>query len=91
MPKLDYNPIAIQNEGFGGTIENPEIIVIIKTEAQGKSKKYYKTLVKQFPNWHYLDKYIKDNKLPIISEEDFNTTNVDKVLHLVTAEKAKKQ
>lgn len=54
-------------------------------EAQGKKNKLYKNEAMSFPDRNYLDKYIKENKLEVIPEEQFGAKSVDKVLHLIKA------
>jgi hypothetical protein len=85
MKKLIYKPIAIQNECFGGTEKSPELVCIIKKEAVGTKKMYYKNEVIEFPNRMFLDDYIKRNKLKILSEQDFKALPSEKALQLIKA------
>lgn len=83
--KIEYKPIAIQDECWGGSKKNPEVIVLVKMEGQGKKNKLYKNETMSFPDKNYLEKYIKENKLKVISEVDFKAKLVDKVLNLIRA------
>ncbi len=87
MIKLKYQPVAIQDECFGGTEKNPEIIVIVKLEAQGAKIKHYKNDVISFQNVHYLDKYLSENNLIVLKESKFKPTVISKTLQLIRANK----
>lgn len=82
---MKYKPIAVQDECFGGTKKNPEVTVLVKMEAQGKKNKLYKNEAMSFPDENYLDKYINENNLQIISETDFKANKIDNILHLLKA------
>ena len=73
MSKLEYKPIAIQNECFGGRIgtDSKEQTVIIKLMAEGKSYPYYKTDAITFPDGESLVKWIEETKVVILPEEEF--------------------
>ena len=75
--KLEYKPIAVQDECFGGTKDSPEMTVLIKLAAQGKRNVLYKNTAMSFPDANYLDKYINENKLEVVPEGDFRANNVD--------------
>lgn len=83
--KLEYKPVAIQDECWGGSKKSPELIVLVKMMAQGTKFKYYKNEAMAFPNAAYLDKYISDNSLKVIPEAEFKATTTEKVLHLLKA------
>jgi hypothetical protein len=70
--KLEYKPIAVQNECFGGRIgsNSAEQTVLIKLMAEGKTV-HYKTDAMNFPNDEELAKWIKQTKVKILSEEEF--------------------
>lgn len=68
MSKIEYKPIAVQDECFGGTKEDPRIWVFVKMEGHGK-KTYYRFEVKEFPDTNYLDKWLKETGLPVIPEK----------------------
>lgn len=88
MKKLQYKPIAVQDECFGSRDKNnPELTVLIKLEAQAKNGKRYKTDALSFPDANYLDKYITENNLIILPEEEFN--KVEQVLLISKATRAK--
>ena len=70
MAKLEYKPIAIQNECLGGIKKNPEMYIFVKYEAEGR-RTYYKTGVMAFPNKFALNEYLEETKLPVISEKKF--------------------
>lgn len=82
--KLEYKPIAVQDECWGGkSVEDPEVTVLIKLEAQGKTKKHYKITAETFPNASYLDKFITENNLVVVPEKEFKATEFDKVLAII--------
>jgi len=72
MPKLEYKPIAVQDECFGGRIgtDSPELTILIKLMAEGKTV-HYKTDAQTFPNAEELDNWIKKTKVKILPEVDF--------------------
>lgn len=83
--KLIYKPIAVQNECFGGTEKDPEITVMVKLKADGKTKAYYKNDAMSFPDRNYLDKFISDNKLEILLESDFRALPVEMAQLIIKA------
>ena len=83
--KLIYKPIIIQDECFGGTEKNPELICIIKKEAVGTKRMYYKNEVIEFPNRMFLENYIRKNKLKVVPEIDFKALPREKALQLIRA------
>ena len=85
MSKLEYKPIQMQDECWGSSKEKYGITVLVKYEAQGKSKKYYKTDAMSFPNEYYLEEYISKNNISIIPEKEFRATTTEKALHLIKA------
>ena len=85
MSKLNYKPIAVQNECWGGSQQEPEVTVLVKMMAQWKNKKYYKNDAISFPNAKYLDEYISENAIEIIPEKDFKSTPTEKAIHLIEA------
>lgn len=85
MSKLEYKPIQMQNECWGSSKEKYGITVIVRYEAQGKTKKYYKTDAISFPNEYYLDDYVSKNKINILPEKEFKATPTEKALHLIKA------
>lgn len=85
MSKLKYKPVAIQNECLGDNKNDPRIWVYVKLEAQGKSKKYYKTDVLEFPNRYYLQKFLDETELPVINESEFKADNVAQAIALSKA------
>ncbi|MFA6190697.1 MAG: hypothetical protein WC711_04295 [Candidatus Staskawiczbacteria bacterium] len=85
MTKLNYKPIAVQDECFGGTIKEPKIIVIIKTEAQGAKTKFYKNDVKEFNCWEDLNVFIEENSLKVLPEKEFRADIKTKTISLIKA------
>lgn len=83
--KLAYKPIIIQDECFGGTEKSPELICIIKKEAKGINRIYYKNEVIEFPNRMFLENYIRRNKLKVLPEQDFKALPKEKALQLIKA------
>lgn len=74
--KLEYKPIAVQDECFGDRDkDNPELTVLVKLEAQAKNGKRYKTTALTFPDADNLDKYITENDLKILPESEFRSIN----------------
>lgn len=73
MNKLEYKPIAMQNECFGGRIgtDSKELTVIVKLMAQGKLYKYYKNDAITFPNAEALADYLDKTKIKVLSEKKF--------------------
>lgn len=64
--KLEYKPVAVQDECFGGSEKEPRIWVIVKMQAQGKKNLLAKYDVREFPDVNYLDKWLNETKLPVI-------------------------
>ena len=85
MSKLQYKPTQMQDECWGSSKEKHGITVLVRYEAQGKTKKYYKTDAISFPNEYYLAEYVKENKIDILSEEEFKATPTAKALSLIKA------
>jgi hypothetical protein len=78
MSKLEYKPIAVGDSCFVGRILDhrtgetiPEITVLIKLKAEGKSYPYYKTDARTFPNGEALIEWIDETKVAILSDEEF--------------------
>lgn len=86
--RLQYKPIYIQDECFGGD-EAESIVVIVKLEAQGKNRMYYKNDVLNFNNRQLLSEYITKNKVKVLPEEKFKVPIGIKAHHLCEACKAK--
>lgn len=72
--KLEYKPIAIQDECFGGSEKEPEITVLVRIAAKGKKNVLTKVKALSFPDANYLDKYITENKIPVLPEAEFRAT-----------------
>ena len=84
MSKLEYKPIAVNDSCFGGKILDyrtgetiPEITVLIKLKAEGKSYPYYKTDAMTFPNGEALSDWIDKTKVAILSDEEFNKLKIN--------------
>ena len=70
--KLEYKPIAVQNECWGGRVgsDSKEQTILIKLMAEGKYK-HYKTDSMTFPDEEALAEWIKETKVKILSEKKF--------------------
>lgn len=67
--KLEYKPVAVQDECWGGVLKDPRIWVLIKTEAHGK-KIHHKFDVKEFIDAEHLDRWLEETGLPVIPEKE---------------------
>ena len=87
MSKLEYKPIAVQDECWNGGYghDSKELTVLIKYAAQGAKSMYYKNDAMTFPTADYLDEYITKNNLEILPEKDFKARDSERALHLIKA------
>jgi hypothetical protein len=67
--KLEYKPIAVQDECWGGTQKDPRMWVLVKYEAQSKSRRV-KFDVMAFPNPKAMADWLEETKLPVVPEAE---------------------
>ena len=87
MSKLEYKPIAVQDECWGGTEKTPELVVLVKLEAIGSNRKHYKNDVIEFSNRYFLEDYIIENELKILPEKEFRASATDTAISIIKAMK----
>lgn len=80
LEEKGFKPVAVNDNCFIGTENGKEaMVVMIRYEKQGKKKPIIRFDAKEFPNIHYLDKYIKENNLDVVPEEFFKKEKEDVV------------
>ena len=85
MSKLNYKPTEAQDECFGDIDKDGRITVLIRYEAQGKVRKYYRTEGQYFYSAEELEKFIKKNKIKVLPEKKFRASPMEGMLHLMKA------
>ena len=78
LEEKGFKPVAVNNSCFIGTENSKDaIVVLVRYEKKGKKKPIRRFDAKEFPNAHYLEKYIEDNALDVIPDEHFKKDKED--------------
>lgn len=67
--KIEYKPVAVQNECWGGTKKDPRMWVLVKYEAQSKSRRV-KFDVMAFPSPEAMADWLQEVNLPVVPEAE---------------------
>lgn len=65
--RLGYKPVAVQDECWGGTEKDPRMWVLVKYEAQSKTRRV-KFDVMAFPSPEAMADWLEETKVPVIPE-----------------------
>lgn len=85
LEEQGYQMTAIQDECFIGTEKSKEaIVVLIKYEKQGKKNVIVKYEAREFPNRDYLDKFITDTHIKVISEDKLKVPIINQAQHIIS-------
>lgn len=80
LEEKGFKPVAVNDSCFIGTENGKEaVVVMVRYEKQGKRKPIVRFDAKEFPNALYLDKYIEEEKLDVIPDENFRKDKEDVV------------